>query len=126
MTTTAAKLPDVDVAAAAKHRLGFDQLGAGQERAVQAALAGRDVLAIMPTGSGKSAIYQLAGELRRGLTVVISPLVALQRDQALGIAEHMRLGAAAELNATRSRSDSVDVLDGLVAGSFEYLFIAPE
>ena len=65
----------------ARERLGFGRLRPGQLRAVQALAAGRDVLAVLPTGGGKSAIYELAGMLRAGPTVVVSPLIALQDDQ---------------------------------------------
>ena len=65
----------------ARSRFGFRTFRTGQLRAVSAAAAGRDVLAVLPTGGGKSAIYELAGLLRSGPTVVISPLIALQDDQ---------------------------------------------
>jgi len=65
----------------ARTRLGFRRLRAGQLEAVAAAVAGRDVLAVLPTGGGKSAIYELAGLMRDGPTVVVSPLIALQDDQ---------------------------------------------
>jgi ATP-dependent DNA helicase RecQ len=65
----------------ARTRLGFERLRPGQLRAVAAASGGRDVLAVLPTGGGKSAIYELAGLLRDGPTVVVSPLIALQEDQ---------------------------------------------
>src|SRR6266702_8005930 len=65
----------------ARTRLGFGRLRPGQLRAVAAASEGRDVLAVLPTGGGKSAIYELAGMLRTGPTVVVSPLIALQDDQ---------------------------------------------
>src|SRR5881392_387121 len=65
----------------ARTRLGFERLRPGQLRAVAAASAGRDVLAVLPTGGGKSAIYELVGLLRDGPTVVVSPLIALQDDQ---------------------------------------------
>src|SRR5438874_13811605 len=65
----------------ARRRLGFDRLRPGQLRAVAAASGGRDVLAVLPTGGGKSAIYELAGLLRGGPAVVVSPLIALQDDQ---------------------------------------------
>ena len=65
----------------ARQRLGFERLRPGQLRAVQALAGGRDVLAVLPTGGGKSAIYELAGMLRAGPTVVVSPLIALQDDQ---------------------------------------------
>ena len=65
----------------ARERLGFARLRPGQLRAVEALAGGRDVLAVLPTGGGKSAIYELAGLLRTGPTVVVSPLIALQDDQ---------------------------------------------
>src|SRR6516164_9537346 len=65
----------------ARERLGFERLRPGQLRAVQALASGRDVLAVLPTGGGKSAIYELAGMLRAGPAVVVSPLIALQADQ---------------------------------------------
>jgi len=65
----------------ARERLGFERLRPGQLGAAQALAGGRDVLAVLPTGGGKSAIYELAGMLRAGPTVVVSPLIALQDDQ---------------------------------------------
>jgi len=65
----------------ARTRFGFERLRPGQLRAVAAAIGGRDVLAVLPTGGGKSAIYELAGLLSEGPTVVVSPLIALQDDQ---------------------------------------------
>ncbi|HEY1343674.1 MAG TPA: DEAD/DEAH box helicase [Streptosporangiaceae bacterium] len=65
----------------ARERLGFGRLRPGQRRAVEALAGGRDVLAVLPTGGGKSAIYELAGLLRAGPTVVVSPLIALQAGQ---------------------------------------------
>ena len=64
----------------ARERLGFETLRPGQLEAVEAVLDGRDTLAVMSTGSGKSAIYQLAGLMLDGPTIVVSPLIALQRD----------------------------------------------
>jgi ATP-dependent DNA helicase RecQ len=65
----------------ARERLGFGALRPGQLSAVEGLAGGRDVLAVLPTGGGKSAIYELAGMLRAGPTVVVSPLIALQDDQ---------------------------------------------
>jgi ATP-dependent DNA helicase RecQ len=65
----------------AREKLGIEELHAGQLEAIEAVLAGRDTLAVMSTGYGKSAIYQLAGEMLGGTTIVVSPLIALQRDQ---------------------------------------------
>lgn len=59
---------------------GYEALRPGQREAIESVLAGRDTLAVMSTGSGKSAIYQIAGLLSKGATVVVSPLIALQAD----------------------------------------------
>lgn len=88
-------------------------------------MAGRDVLAVMPTGYGKSAIYKLAAAVRRGCTVVISPLVALQRDQVEGLADEY-VGAAAELNAGTGEAQRRAIFKGLRSGALEFLFLAPE
>ena len=67
--------------AALRDIFGFSSFRPGQDDIVRAILAGRDVLAVMPTGSGKSLCYQLPAILREGLTVVVSPLIALMRNQ---------------------------------------------
>src|SRR3954464_15134106 len=69
----------------AREKLGFDKLRTDQEAVVSQLLQNRDVLAVMPTGGGKSAIYQLAGMVIGGSTIVVSPLIALQADQVLHI-----------------------------------------
>ncbi len=114
-----------EIAQVATERLGFSGLRDGQAQAVAAVLAGRDTLAILPTGGGKSAIYQIAAYLLSGPTVVVSPLLALQRDQVEAIGHH-DLGRAAELNSTLSETEHRRVLDDLVAGSLEFVFLAPE
>src|SRR3954453_21903993 len=73
-------------AALARSVFGWTALREGQKRVLAPVLAGRDTLGVLATGSGKSGIYQLAGLLSGGLTVVVSPLVALQRDQLRGLA----------------------------------------
>lgn len=109
----------------AQERFGYDRLHPGQERAVQAILEGHDTLAVMPTGFGKSAIYQLAAFLIPGVTVVVSPLIALQRDQLQAIADK-DVGDAAVLNSTIKQSDRQETLNDLQAGDLEFLFLAPE
>jgi ATP-dependent DNA helicase RecQ len=94
-------------------------------QAISALVDGRDVLAIMPTGSGKSAIYQVAGALIDGPTVVVSPLVALQHDQVRTLAEHLT-GEAAALNADLSERARADLLRQFTEGELEFLFLAPE
>jgi ATP-dependent DNA helicase RecQ len=113
-----------EVRTTAKELLGFDELRPGQEEAAAAVLAGRDVLAVMPTGSGKSAIYQIAGALLDGPTVVVSPLIALQHDQVERIGDD--LGGAAQVNSTISDGRRHDVLADARHGEVEFVFVAPE
>jgi ATP-dependent DNA helicase RecQ len=109
----------------ARERFGFASLRPGQGEAVEALLEGHDVLAVMPTGSGKSAIYQIAGELLPGTTLVVSPLIALQRDQVESI-DDGQAGEAAELNSTLSERRREKTLDEFESGELEFLFLAPE
>jgi len=116
---------EIDVARTARERLGFEQLRPGQEEAVRSVLTGRDTLAVLPTGSGKSAIYELATALGGGPTVVVSPLLALQRDQIEKI-EEGHIGSAAALNSTLSGTRREALLEELDEHELEYVFLAPE
>jgi ATP-dependent DNA helicase RecQ len=111
---------------AARSVLDFEGLRPGQKEATAAVLHGRDTLVVLPTGSGKSAIYQLAGELIEGPTLVVSPLLALQADQVRSIAGFEDLGEAAALNSTLSTGERREVLQRLRDGELEFLFLAPE
>jgi ATP-dependent DNA helicase RecQ len=104
--------------------LGYTELRPGQEEAATAVLAGRDTLAVMATGSGKSAVYQLAGALVDGTTVVVSPLIALQRDQVEAIGDS--LGRAAQLNSSLSAVEREQAFADLAAGDLEFVLLAPE
>jgi ATP-dependent DNA helicase RecQ len=75
------------IAEMARKNFGFESLRPGQEEAIRALLGKKDTLVIMPTGSGKSAIYQIAGLMMEGAVLVISPLIALQKDQVDSINE---------------------------------------
>jgi ATP-dependent DNA helicase RecQ len=114
-----------DVARVARELLGFEQLRPGQEEAVRAVLSGRDTLAVMPTGSGKSAIYELATAIGGGPAVVVSPLLALQRDQVEKI-EDEHLWSAAALNSMLSETKREELLEELDDHELEFLFLAPE
>jgi ATP-dependent DNA helicase RecQ len=107
----------------ARTRLGFERLRPGQLRAVAAASDGRDVLAVLPTGGGKSAIYELAGLLRDGPTVVVSPLIALQDDQLA----HLRAAGlhAIVLNSQQSARARAAALDAS-CDSDSFVFLSPE
>jgi len=104
---------------------GFRSLRTGQREAIEAVLAGRDTLAVMPTGSGKSAIYQIATLLLGGPTVVVSPLIALQRDQVAALKEH-GVADAAEANSMMHASKRREAFEDLRSGELEFLFLAPE
>jgi ATP-dependent DNA helicase RecQ len=107
----------------ARERLGFARLRAGQLRAVEALAASRDVLAVLPTGGGKSAIYELAGLLRQGPTVVVSPLIALQADQLAHL--HAAGLPAIVLNSQQSAgTHAAALLASCDSGTF--VFLSPE
>ena len=107
----------------ARDRFGFGALRPGQLRAAAAAAEGRDVLAVLPTGGGKSAIYELAGLLRPGPTIVVSPLIALQDDQLA----HLRAAglAAIELNSHQSAREHAAAL-AATSGPDAFVFLSPE
>jgi ATP-dependent DNA helicase RecQ len=107
----------------ARERLGFERLRPGQLPAVEALVADRDVLAVLPTGAGKSAIYELAGLLRQGPTVVVSPLIALQDDQLA----HLRAAglSAIVLNSQQSAGARAAALLAACDDS-TFVFLAPE
>ncbi len=110
----------------AREKLGIEELHRGQLEAIEAVVAGRDTLAVMSTGYGKSAIYQLAGELLGKPTIVVSPLIALQRDQVEAIEEHISPGEAAELNSTVSEKRRHELIAALLRGEHEFVLLAPE
>lgn len=100
-----------------------------QQQAIAAAVAGHDVVAVLPTGSGKSAIYQVAGPSIGGLTLVISPLIALQRDQARALAgRHLqgRQVGAAMLNSAQTATERNETLARLARGELDFLILGPE
>lgn len=109
----------------AQEKFGFDRLQTGQEEGIRSVLDGRDTLVVMPTGSGKSAIYQIAAALIPGPTVVVSPLIALQRDQVESI-EAQDIGGAAQINSTVRQSKRRAAFEEFAEGKLEFLFLAPE
>ena len=109
----------------AREGLGYKALRPDQEAVIAPLLAGRDVLAVMPTGAGKSAIYQLAGAILGGSTVIVSPLIALQVDQVQHI-DNKSLPPGAVLNSHTPAAERQAIYNGLADGSLEYLLLAPE
>lgn len=107
-----------------KDVFGYDAFRPGQERVIDALLAGRNVLAVMPTGSGKSLCFQVPALVMGGLTVVVSPLVALMQDQV----QALRLaGVAADaINSAQSREENVEAWRRATSGETRLLYMAPE
>src|SRR5712671_5976886 len=107
-----------------KQSFGFDSFRPLQEEIIRDALAGRDVLALLPTGGGKSLCFQLPALTRDGLTVVVSPLIALMKDQVDAL---QAAGVAATfLNSSLGAGESRPRLHGLHNGEFRLLYVAPE
>jgi len=107
-----------------KSRFGYDSFRPGQEEVISSLLGGRNVLAVMPTGSGKSMCFQIPALIRDGLTVVVSPLVALMEDQVAAL----RLAGveAGTINSSRPRDQNVATWRDVAAGVIRLLYIAPE
>jgi ATP-dependent DNA helicase RecQ len=120
-----AKASAKEIERLAKEMLGLERLRPGQLQAVEGVTSGRDTLVVMSTGYGKSAIYQLSGELVEGPTIVVSPLIALQRDQVEAM-EEAAPGEAAELNSTISDRRREELMEALREGEREFVLLAPE
>ena len=103
---------------------GFDGLRSGQDAIVDAIMAGRDALAIMPTGGGKSLCYQLPALCREGLTVVVSPLIALMKDQVDAL--QARGVPAAAVNSSLGADEYRQVMSALRNGELRLIYVAPE
>jgi ATP-dependent DNA helicase RecQ len=116
-----------DVAKVARDVFGWEQLRPAQAQGVVALLESRDVLIVMPTGSGKSAVYQVAALLLDGPTVVVSPLLALQRDQLQALlARGSSTGGAVRVSSQERGSERDAAYDALHAGTAEFFFVTPE
>jgi len=116
--------PNTPLADLLRQAFGFAAFRANQEGVCQAVIEGRDVLLVMPTGSGKSLCYQLPALVRGGTALVISPLIALMEDQAAKLsARHL---AVACIHSGRDRAASRQACIDYLNGSLQFLFIAPE
>ncbi len=108
-----------------QEQFGFEDLRPGQKEAIRSVIAGRDTLAVLPTGSGKSMIYQLSSLVLSGPTIIVSPLIALQRDQVESL-EKLHIGEAAQVNSTMKEDQREAVFEEFVEQELEFLFLAPE
>jgi ATP-dependent DNA helicase RecQ len=113
--------------AVARDRFGFTHLRPNQLDAMRAVLSGRDALVVLPTGAGKSAVYQVPAALLPGPTVVISPLLALQQDQMAALDERADPGlAAVRLSSAESATERREALAAVRTGRARFLFVTPE
>jgi ATP-dependent DNA helicase RecQ len=113
-----------ELQAALKRIFGFDQFRAGQEAVVRDALAGRDVLALMPTGGGKSLCFQLPALLQPGVTLVVSPLIALMQDQVRLLRDNDI--AASFVNSSLDAGEVSRRTAALLRGDYKLFYLAPE
>lgn len=124
MSTVAysSKIDNIDQAL--KYYFGYDSFRQGQREVIASILGGSDVLAVMPTGSGKSVCYQLPALMLSGITIVISPLISLMRDQvaALGAAGIR----AAYINSTLTPGQCSHALSNAAQGDYKIIYVAPE
>jgi RecQ family ATP-dependent DNA helicase len=116
--------PSQDLERTLTHVFGYSGFRPGQESVCQAVFSGRDVLVVMPTGSGKSLCYQLPAVARRGTALIVSPLIALMEDQ---VAKLKAMGLTADrIHSGRSREHSRAAAIAYRDGTLQFLFIAPE
>lgn len=107
-----------------KEYWGYDSFRPKQEEIVSAALEGRDVLAILPTGGGKSVCFQVPGMMREGIAIVVTPLIALMKDQVQNLtARGIR---ALCINAGMGRREVDNALNNALYGDFKFLYVSPE
>ena len=123
MPTTATPL-DVDLFATLKQHFGFDEFRPGQREVIEHLLAGKSAAAVFPTGGGKSLCYQLPALLLPGVTLVVSPLIALMKDQIDAL--RARNIAAARLDSTLSADEYRQVMEDVRSGRLRLLYVAPE
>jgi ATP-dependent DNA helicase RecQ len=116
----------MQLAVALRSNFGFEAFRPGQREACEAALGDRDVLVVMPTGSGKSLCYQLPALLRDDLTIVVSPLVALMQDQVDALRARGLGDGVALVNAQQDSAANAAALRAACAGAVRLLYVAPE
>ena len=107
-----------------RETFGYQQFRPGQQHIIDTVLGGRDCLVVMPTGGGKSLCYQIPALILPGLTVVVSPLISLMKDQVDQLLANGVVAAC--LNSTQSREQQLEVMAGCRTGQIRLLYIAPE
>src|SRR5262245_35286606 len=125
LSDTASGAPPDELTAALQRHFGFDRFRPGQREVIEAVLAGCSTVAILPTGGGKSLCYQLPALLSEGVTIVVSPLIALMKDQVDQL--HARgILHSTEINSSLSRMEIEQRLQTLLEQRLKLLYVAPE
>src|SRR3954452_14686204 len=114
----------IDLERTLRERLGLEQFRPGQRAVIESVIGGRDVLCVMPTGGGKSLCYQLPALLLPGLTLVVSPLIALMKDQVDALTQ--RGLRATLINSTLDPSEQRARILEIEAGQYDLVYVAPE
>lgn len=117
----------VELVEALQHHFGFDQFKGPQEEIIQSLLAGNDTFVIMPTGGGKSLCYQLPAMIKEGVAIIVSPLIALMKNQVDLVRSYSSKDNIAHfLNSTLNKGQQKIVKDDLTSGKTKMLYVAPE
>ena len=117
----------IDLHTALKENFGFDKFKGNQEKAIESVLAGKDTFVIMPTGGGKSLCYQLPALVSEGVTIIVSPLIALMKNQVDLMRSYSSKDEVAHfLNSSLNKKEIKEVHDDLVTGGTKMLYVAPE
>ncbi|MBI5371061.1 MAG: DNA helicase RecQ [Sphingobacteriales bacterium] len=125
--TTASKKSRFDLHAALHEYFGFDKFKGTQEKAIESLLAGHDTFVIMPTGGGKSLCYQLPALVSEGVAIIVSPLIALMKNQVDLVRGYSSNDEVAHfLNSTLNKKETKEVHDDLLGGKTKMLYVAPE
>ena len=114
----------MDIYGALKYYFGYEEFRKGQESLIEGSLEGKDVLGVMPTGGGKSLCYQLPAILMNGITIVISPLISLMKDQVDSLKE---MGIAGTfINSTLSQGEFASIIKEIKEDVYKIVYVAPE
>src|ERR1700694_4322496 len=117
----------IDLHTALQENFGFDKFKGNQEKAIESVLAGRDTFVIMPTGGGKSLCYQLPALVSEGVAIIVSPLIALMKNQVDLVRSYSSKDEVAHfLNSTLNKGQQKIVKDDLTSGKTKLLYVAPE
>src|SRR6185436_12588351 len=117
----------VDLYKALQEHFGFDKFKDNQEKAIESLLAGKDTFVIMPTGGGKSLCYQLPAIVKEGVAIIVSPLIALMKNQVDLVRSYSSKDEVAHfLNSTLTKKETKEVHDDLLTGKTKMLYVAPE